>query len=105
MRVPPGVRPQDFSTALQQFSKAVGPEWVFSSEADVDQYRDAYTPFWNEPEEPIPSAALAPESVEQIQAVLRIANQFKIPLWTISTGKNLAYGGSAPRLSGSGVLD
>jgi len=105
MRVPPGVQPEDFSTALEQFSKAVGAEWVFSSEADVDLYRDAYSPFWHEPEDPVPSAAVAPDSVEQIQAVLRIANQYKIPLWTISTGKNLAYGGSAPRFSGSVVLD
>lgn len=105
MRVPPGVKPEDFSAALEQFSKAVGPEWVFSAEADVDLNRDAYSPFWHEPEDPVPSAAVAPDSVEQIQAVLRTANQFKIPLWTISTGKNLAYGGSAPRLSGSVVLD
>ena len=43
--------------------------------------------------------------VEQVQAIVKIANTYKIPLWTISTGKNLAYGGSAPRLSGSVVLD
>ena len=40
-----------------------------------------------------------------MQAVVRAANKHKIPLWTISTGKNLAYGGSAPALSGSVVLD
>ena len=49
-------------------------------------------------EEPIPSAAVAPESVEQVQQIVRIAGAHKIPLWTISTGKNLGYGGSAPLL-------
>jgi (+)-pinoresinol hydroxylase len=105
MRVPPGVSASDFSTALAQFEKALGKEWVFTSDADVDLYRDSYSPYWHEPEERVVSAAVAPESVEQIQAVLKIANTYKIPLWTISTGRNLAYGGSAPVLSGSVVLD
>jgi len=105
MRLPPGVNSKDFSNALNQFAVAVGKEWVFTSDEDVDLYRDSYSPVWNEPEEPIPSAAVAPDSVEQVQAVVRIANEYKIPLWTISTGKNLGYGGSAPLLGGSVVLD
>jgi (+)-pinoresinol hydroxylase len=105
MRIPPGVSAADFTEAIKQFESAIGKEWVFTSEADVDLYRDAYSPVWHEPEEPIPSAAIAPDGVEQVQAVVKIANRFKIPLWTISTGKNLGYGGSAPLLSGSVVLD
>src|ERR1017187_3591895 len=105
MRLPPGVRSKDFSEALKQFGEAVGKEWVFSSDEDVDLYRDSYSPFWHEDEEPVPSAAVAPDGVEQVQQVVRIANNFKIPLWTISTGKNLGYGGSAPLLGGNVVLD
>ena len=105
MRVPPGVSEKDFVDALKQFEAAIGKEWVFSSEEDTDLYRDAYSPFWNEPEDPVPSAAVAPDGVEQIQKIFKIANTYKIPLWTISTGRNLAYGGSAPLLSGSVVLD
>jgi hypothetical protein len=37
--------------------------------------------------------------------VVRAANQFRIPIYPISTGRNLAYGGSAPAYSGSVVLD
>jgi FAD/FMN-containing dehydrogenase len=105
MRVPPGLSPADFADALKQLEEAVGREWVFSSDEDVDLYRDSYSPFWHEKQEPIPSAAVAPDTVEQVQKIARIANTFKIPLWTISTGKNLGYGGSAPLLSGSVVLD
>ena len=43
----------------------------------------------------MPSAALAPDSVEQVQQIVRIAKQDRIPLWTVSTGKNLAT--AAPR--------
>ncbi|MFY9689395.1 MAG: FAD-binding oxidoreductase [Candidatus Acidiferrales bacterium] len=105
MRLPPGVSSADFSDALKQFEEAVGKDWVFTSDEDVDLYRDSYSPFWHEEEEPIPSAAVAPHSVEEVQKVVKIANGYKIPLWTISTGKNLGYGGAAPLLSGSMVLD
>src|SRR5579862_3446378 len=105
MRLPPRVSEADFTAALKEFEGAVGSEWVFTSDDDVNLYRDAYSPFWHEEEDRVPSAAVAPNSVEQVQAVVRAANKHKIPLWTISTGKNLAYGGSAPALSGSVVLD
>ncbi len=105
MRVPPGVSPRDFDDALKKFEEALGKEWVFTSDEDINTYRDSYSPFWHETEEPIPSAAVAPESVEQVQQIVRIAGAHKIPLWTISTGKNLGYGGSAPLLGGSVVLD
>jgi 4-cresol dehydrogenase (hydroxylating) len=105
MRLPPGVSEAAFAAALKEFEAAVGREWVFTSDADTDLYRDSYSPFWHEEEDRVPSAAVAPDSVEQVQAVVRAANKHKIPLWTISTGKNLAYGGSSPALSGSVMLD
>src|SRR5258708_28720211 len=105
MPLPPGVRSKDFADALKQFAEAVGKEWVFSSDEDVNLYRDSFSPFWHEEEDPVPAAAVAPDSVEQVQKVLKVANQYKIPLWTISTGRNLGYGGSAPNISGTVMLD
>jgi (+)-pinoresinol hydroxylase len=105
VRLPPGVSSKDFSDALKQFEEAVGKEWVFTSDEDVALYRDAYSPFMGEPDELVASAAVAPDAVEQVQAVVKIANSYKIPIYPVSTGKNLGYGGSAPVLSGSVVLD
>lgn len=105
MRIPPGVSSTDFSAALAKFEQAVGKEWVFTNDDDVALYRDAYSPFWGESDELVASAAVAPEDVEQVQQVVRIANQYKIPIYPISTGKDLGYGGSAPVYSGSVVLD
>ncbi len=82
-----------------------GGEWVFTSAEDVGLYRDAYSPLWDEPDERVASAAVAPQTLEQVQAVVRVANQYRVPLYAISTGRNLAYGGSAPAYSGSVVLD
>jgi FAD/FMN-containing dehydrogenase len=105
MAMPPNVSPTAFNSALSAWRGAVGAEWVFTSEEDVALYRDAYSIFWGEPEERLACAAVAPATLEQVQAVVRTANQHRIPLYTISTGRNLAYGGSAPVYSGSVVLD
>jgi 4-cresol dehydrogenase (hydroxylating) len=105
MPLPPGVSQRDFDAALREFEQVVGEDWVFSSPEDTALYRDAYSPFWDEEEERLASAAVAPDSVEQVQAVVRIADRYRIPLYAISTGRNLAYGGAAPALSGCVVLD
>jgi FAD/FMN-containing dehydrogenase len=103
--VPPGLTEREFADALDEFGGVVGTEWVFSSDEDIDLYRDAYSPFWNEEEDRVPSAAVAPDSVEQVQQIVRIANAYRIPLWTVSTGRNLGYGGASPAYSGSVVVD
>ena len=105
MAVPPGVSERDFSRALGEFANAVGQEWVFTSAEDVQLYRDAYSPFYDEKEDRVASAAVAPDRVEQVQAIVRTANKYKIPLWTFSTGRNLGYGGSSPAYSGCVVVD
>lgn len=105
MALPPGVSNDDFSSALDEFRATVGAEQVYTSDEDLALYRDFYSPYWGEAEERVASAAVAPSSVEEVQAIVRTANRFQIPLYPISTGRNLAYGGSAPVYSGSVVLD
>lgn len=105
MRTPPGISPKDFADAVKEFQDAVGREWVFTAEEDVNLYRDFYSLLWDTSEERVASAAVAPANVEQVQAVVRVANARGIPLYPISTGRNLGYGGPAPVYSGSVVLD
>ncbi|HZF16155.1 MAG TPA: FAD-binding oxidoreductase [Steroidobacteraceae bacterium] len=105
MSLPPGVNSADFTAALKAFEAAVGRDWVFTSDDDVALYRDAYSQMWGEPDERQASAAVAPSTVEEVQAVMRAANRYRVPIYPISTGRNLGYGGSAPALSGSVVLD
>lgn len=101
--LPPRISPAQFDRALQAFAGVVGKDWVLATDLDRDTYADVYAPG---PETDFPaSAAVAPGSVEEVQAILRLANQHKIPLWPVSRGKNLGYGTAAPRLPGSVVLD
>jgi (+)-pinoresinol hydroxylase len=103
--LPPGVSRDAFQTALARFRAVVGDAWLFTAKADLDLYRDAYSPYRGEAQDRVCSAAVAPDGVEQVRAIARIANELKIPLYPISTGRDLGYGGSAPVLSGSVVLD
>jgi (+)-pinoresinol hydroxylase len=105
MKLPPHVDARQFGDATRELRAVVGSEWVFTSDEDILLYRDAYSPFYGEAQEFIPSGAVAPNSVEQVQAVVRLANKFKIPIWPLSTGRNLGYGGAAPRMSGTLMLD
>ncbi|MFS8606945.1 MAG: FAD-binding oxidoreductase [Gammaproteobacteria bacterium] len=90
---------------MRELADAVGPEWVFTSDEDLEPYRDPYSPMRDTPRELLASAAVAPASVEQVQQIVRIANKYKTPLYPISTGKNYGYGGASPNLSGSIIVD
>ena len=105
MAVQPGMRQRDFQRALERFAAVVGKEWVFQSDEDISLYTDAYSPLWSESAEKVASAAVAPDSAEQVLEIVRVANEFRVPLYPVSTGRNLGYGGCAPVLSGSVVLD
>lgn len=103
LQLPPRVSATAYRRAMAAFERVVGREWVLDSDLDRDTYRDMYQPA-NETTH-VPAAAVAPQTTEEVQALLRLANEHRIPLWPISRGKNLGYGGSAPRLSGSVILD
>lgn len=102
--LPPDVTHADFDAALGELREALGPDSVFAGDGpELASYADAYTP--RTPQDNAPSAAVAPRSVDEIQQVLAIARRYRIPLWTVSTGRNYGYGGAAPRKAGCVVLD
>jgi len=39
-----------------------------------------------------------------VQAIVRAANRYKVPLFPTATGKNFAYGGPAPNMTGTVVV-
>ncbi|MDD5175550.1 MAG: FAD-binding oxidoreductase [Sterolibacterium sp.] len=100
--LPPGFSEREFEAALQRFSAVIGKPHVITTAADLESYLDPFAPG---NAAAYAAAAVRPASTEQVQAIVRIAQELRIPLWTVSTGKNLAYGGAAPRLKGCVVLD
>jgi 4-cresol dehydrogenase (hydroxylating) len=101
--LPPGIDVAAWTAGMRAFAAELGSEWVMVSDQDLVPYNDAYG--FSGLNEHVPSGAISPADVGELAAVLRIANERGIPLWPISRGKNYGYGGAAPRLSGSVVLD
>ncbi|SCV32169.1 related to 4-cresol dehydrogenase flavoprotein subunit [Fusarium fujikuroi] len=109
--LPPGIGPSEHRQFFDELAKVVGDENI-SRDASTgalvgphqqQSYGDPYA-IANQ-DQHLPSGAVRPASVEEVQQVLRLANQLSVPLWTVSRGRNLGYGGSAPAVAGSVVLD
>jgi 4-cresol dehydrogenase (hydroxylating) len=103
LTLPPRVSAASFQQALSAFERVVGKGWVLATDADRDAYSDVYAP-GSQAEWPA-AAAVAPASVEEVRAIVRLANEYRTPLWPTSRGKNLGYGANAPRMPGTVVLD
>jgi 4-cresol dehydrogenase (hydroxylating) flavoprotein subunit len=91
--------PAAVEKAKAAFASLLGPQGY---QADGRDFRDPFAPptgDWYEP-----GAVLMPSSVEEVQAILRIANEHRTPVWTSGQGRNNGYGGAAPRVSGSFVV-
>lgn len=99
----PGVSKADFKGAMAAFADVVGKDWVFGDPEAVIPWAKSYVP---DPQKVhIPVGAVAPDSLEQVQEIVRIANKYRQPLWPVSTGKNMGYGMAAPATAGQVVLD
>jgi len=101
--LPPRISARNFEAALAAFRDVVGSKWVLTSDEDRATYTDPYA--IGDAKEHEPCGAVAPQSNDELRGVLEVANRYRIPVWPISTGKNLAYGGAAPRMKGTMVLD
>ena len=105
--LPPDVTQDDFDKAIQELVDVLGSKNVFAGEA-LQDYIDPYEIDEAGVERKIPSAAVwfdatssaymyslrlmntaSPSSVEALQGVLKVANQYGIPVWTFSRGKNI----------------
>jgi len=53
----------------------------------------------------VPSSIVSPASTAEVSAIVKWANEFKIPIYPISLGRNWGYGGASPRVRGSVVVD
>ena len=92
--LPTDLTEQALDAALDGFRAAVGAEHVLT---DVEQLREFRDPYWFAAwDDYEASAVVQPESVEELQAVVRIANDRGVPLWVSSQGRNNGYGGSSP---------
>lgn len=93
--------PERLQPALNLWRRCVGEGHVLSEP-------DALAPYLATTSPTAPAAPLAvirPASIEEVQAVVRVAAQHRLPLYPISTGKNWGYGDALPPSAGQVVVD
>ncbi|KAI2606760.1 vanillyl alcohol oxidase [Hypoxylon sp. NC1633] len=109
--IPPGIEEQVFVEALDELAKHLGSGNVDRNDKPL---RDGW--YMEHPnthdlmaivdeEELVPSAIVYPGSTEEVRQVVLWANKYQIPIFPISMGRNLGYGGAAPRVRGSVTVD
>lgn len=86
--------------ALQGWREALGGQFVKTDSSTLGRYARSTANF-----DAYPLAVLFPHSTEEVQRVVQIANEFKIPLHTISRGKNWGYGDACAPTPGQAIVD
>ncbi|TIC95202.1 Vanillyl-alcohol oxidase [Colletotrichum higginsianum] len=112
--LPPGTSVEKFQEFAASLRQAVGKEnlQIITQDTALEdgdyltvdcQTHDMHHLY--DREEFVGSALVHPRNVADIQAVVKLCNEFLVPVWTFSKGHNIGYGGAAPRVSGSLVMN
>ena len=100
--VPHGITEHDLDRALTAIAAAIGADKVAVDPETLGEFQDPYQ--FPGSATNLPSAVVSPTSVEDVQAIVRLANEHRVPVWPIGRGKNNGYGGAAPQMRGSLML-
>src|SRR5690625_2641104 len=88
---------------VDAFSNIVGREHVL---VEGEAYEDFKDPYWKEDSQKFqPLFVVQPANVEEVQETVRLANELEVHIWPSSAGRNYGYGGSAPLVSNSIVIN
>lgn len=87
--------------AVQAIEGVVGAEHVTSDAATLVRYGLNLLSVGDVP----PVAVVLPGSRDEVQAVLRIVNEVRIPVWPVSGGQNFGYGRACAARPGMLLLD
>jgi len=90
----------NFTDALTAFQNALGQENVNTDNSLLKEYQTATFDTKNSV-----LAIVRPNNTKEVQQCLKIANQFNIPIYPISTGLNTGYGSRVPTVDQCVVLE
>src|SRR6478735_7588172 len=97
--VPLGLTGSDVDRAIAAIAAAIGENKVATDAESLVDFQDPFQ--FPGSAVNVPSGVASPTTTEEVQAIVRIANENKLPLWPISRGKNNGYGGAAPQVRGA----
>ncbi|KAF2015130.1 vanillyl alcohol oxidase [Aaosphaeria arxii CBS 175.79] len=111
VRLPPDTTRDEFDIAIAALKRDIGDDnVVLNNQPLVDgwylEHPNTHDAFHVVDQEDLVCSAVAyPGSTGEVQVVVRWANKYAIPIYPISMGRNVGYGGTAPRVPGSIVVD
>ncbi len=86
--------------AIEEWKADIGAEGVLSSSDELDIYTQSACGSQRQV-----IAVLRPASLEQVQRIIKTANEFMIPLYPISCGKQWGMGSRLPVKDGAAIVD
>jgi 4-cresol dehydrogenase (hydroxylating) len=93
------------ASAFDAFAKTIadelGPNAIATNHDTVTRYGEHTLPS----PDTCPAAVVYPKSTEEVQILVRAANQYSVELFPISTGQNIGLGTKSPMRSGQVVVD
>ena len=101
--LPPGLSRRRFDRALAELRSIVGSDWVFADPDSIRPYEKCLIP--DPTHRHVPCGRGGSGQLKQVQAILAVANRYRLPLWPVSTGHNMGYGMATPASSGQMILD
>jgi 4-cresol dehydrogenase (hydroxylating) len=100
-RMPEKMKHSTLSTCMAAISDVIGHEHVTESTGDL-----LWCSASLDPEGDVPAAAaVAPASVAEVQAVVRLANRYGVPIYTVSGGKQHGLGMATAVDRGNVIMD
>ena len=98
--LPKGISSQVFGDAIDAWKQKIGSKNVLLEHDDTRRYSQCTIPVERQV-----AAILLPGSVEDVQAIVKIARTYNIPLYTISRGRNWGYGSACPVRDSNVIVD
>lgn len=89
--------------SISRLERLVGAQAVIRGGAGLAEFHDPFEGPGAQNHQP--SLVVQPASVEEVQAIVRLAAEDGFHIWTSSMGRNYGYGGSAPVMNGAVVLN
>jgi len=91
---------RDLAGAIRAWREALKPDQVDDAPETIARYSQT-TQSWNTQ----PACVLYPRSTEDVQAIVRVANDYRAPIYPISRGRNWGYGERCAPASGMAICD
>ena len=90
----------DFTQAISLLEKTLGAEYVVFDKKNLEEYETATFKTSHNIQ-----AIVRPKNTDEVQQCIKIANQYKLPVYPISTGLNTGYGSKVPTANNCVIIE